>query len=153
MFPISRILSTLNSKKRHSLIAAALVGSITTIASILVIVAIPQRADACRDCPFPMKIAENRWLMPDRQIEVQIVEIDRGRYTETIISVVNATSREVLASGSIQQRKGRRYISVSLMDINGEPVQVEIQWMDDEREKVRIFLSCGGECSLNQLRN
>lgn len=150
----SQLLKKTKLSKRQSLIAATLVASISAVAaaaSAIAIIATPSRADACRDCPFPMKIAEDRWLMPNRQLEVQIIEIDFGRFTETNITVMSAATHEILAKGSIRQRKGRKTVSVNLVDSEGQPAHAEIRWMDEDREKVQINLVCGGECAFSQL--
>lgn len=147
---MSRSASQPESNTKKSLIAASLTAAFATALTALLILTIPQRADACRDCPFPMKIAEGRWLMPNRQLEVEIHEIDLpGSLTLTSMEVRNAQTGEVLATGSVRLRKGRRTIDIEMTDSEGRPVKAQIYWVDNSRQRVRIFLACEGQCSLN----
>lgn len=133
-----------------SLLAASVSGAIAGVATVVVIVSAPQPAAACRDCPFPMKIAEDTWLMPNKQLEVEISEqIRPRRTTETIVTVKNARTKEILAWGSVVERSGKRILQIALIDSNGNRIMAEIEWMDSKHDSVSIELSCIGDCAIS----
>ena len=54
----------------------------------------------CRDCPFPAKVADGRWLMPNGHLQLDIrQEPVSGRRTRFDITLTDATSGEVVATG------------------------------------------------------
>lgn len=111
-----------------------------------------KRAEACRDCPFPMKVSDGRWLMPNRQLEVAIEESRaQGRLQKTEITLIDTVTREAVAYGSIRHSKGRRSYTVILSDRDGQPVEAHIRWLDRNHDRVQIILNCIEECSIANL--
>lgn len=107
---------------------------------------------ACRDCPFPMKVAEGRWLMPNRHLEVEIEETRLAhRFTKVDVALIDAQTGEIMAVGSIRLRTGQKSAYVQMLDLYGHPVHAHITWLNKERDQVQIELSCQGECSISNL--
>jgi hypothetical protein len=130
--------------------AATLVGALFCLG-----LGLASNAQACRDCPFPLKTGENTWLMPNGQLEVRIVEskvAGSGHLIQTTIQVYDASTHLLMAQGSIRGTPTGNTIYVSLRDMQGKPVTAEIQWVNGRRDQVRIELSCGQyNCSLEDM--
>jgi hypothetical protein len=108
-------------------------------------------ADACRDCPFPMKVGEGHWLMPNRKFEIIIAEISpQLPFHEMQIRLIDPVSRETVASGSAYIRKGVRDIMFAMKDKQGFPVQGEIHFLDASRNRLQVRFSCTS-CSIGDL--
>lgn len=110
----------------------------------------PDAAQACRDCPFPMKVGEGRWIMPNGRIEVQIDERPRnGRMTYVVVTLRDSANGEVLAQGWIEHRKGKKTFKVPLEDRKSGQVMAEIQWIDSTHDHAKIGLTCIN-CAIGQ---
>ena len=58
-------------------------------------------AVTCRDCPFPFRVSEGHWMMPNEKIEIQIQEEDLDRRTVMVhVWLRDAKTGEILATGS-----------------------------------------------------
>lgn len=107
----------------------------------------------CRDCPFPMKIDEGRWLMPGGQIEVQIDEIRRyGAYRYLWVAIVHHESGEVWAIGSVFHHVAKKSFHAELYDHNDNPVDVIVKYQDSNNpdDATEIKISCS-TCSFKHL--
>lgn len=137
-----------NLSKTFGLIAPVLLMAATTT---LVVVAPPTpKAEACRDCPFPMFLREGRWRMPSGNSDITISEVNLG--SGRILSVVrlfDSNSGELLALGSVTHTKGRRRLKVDLVDGLGGTMTAEVYFPAiRDRSKLRVKLSCQS-CNLH----
>ena len=106
----------------------------------------------CRDCPFPIRVANDRWLMPNRHLEVRITEAPWSRArSEVTVELYIAGTGELVASGQALLTYGKRSFATLLYDLNGNSLLAKIQWSDDSHEQVQIDLSCASDgCSLRR---
>jgi hypothetical protein len=101
------------------------------------------QAQACRDCPFPLKIAEGRWLLPSGELEVVIEEVELPkRQKEVQVSLVNVRTRQVAAMGKVRQRADRKTVTLELTDSDGRIVKAVIRYMDPQRDVIMAKFSC-----------
>jgi hypothetical protein len=108
-------------------------------------------AIACKDCPFPMKVADGRYLMPNGALYVELEEVLLpNRFSEVRVTLRDVRTGGVLATGAVRQRRGRRTIVVPLNDNNGQPVQAQIFWFDPtDRNHIQVKLTCTG-CAIGR---
>jgi hypothetical protein len=86
-------------------------------------------AKACRDCPFPMKIGERQWLMPDSRTVVVIEEVQVGNMLSMTVFLMDSQSGALLAKGSVMRPMGQRSISLVLIDRYGRKFMGDITWV------------------------
>ncbi len=68
-----------------------------------------QKFMMCRDCPFPMKIADGVWIMPNEKLEVHIEKIRLpSRFEEVHVTLRDPDTHEILARGMSKQKRGRK---------------------------------------------
>lgn len=107
-----------------------------------------ERAEACRDCPFPMLVAPQHWRMPGGYSDVTVQETNLGRgRVQTVVRLIETKSGELLAMGHLDHAKGARSIRVPLADITGGQLEAYITYDTVDRDKVRIKIKCQ-QCSL-----
>jgi hypothetical protein len=93
-----------------------------------------------------MRIAEGRWLMPNSDIEVDIVQIP-GSHSRYEITLRDATTGDVLAQGESHFRHGSQSMDVQLTDVDGGTVDGSISYLDDDHERIQANFNCNG-CSV-----
>ncbi len=104
---------------------------------------LPSVASACRDCPFPMKIGEGRWLMPNNLIEIHIEKIQHySAFTHLYISLIDHETGDVLAIGSVFHPVAKSTIHANLYDQLGQVVTLTFQYTDPKEDEVEIQLDC-----------
>lgn len=102
----------------------------------------------CRDCPFPAKIADGRWIMPNGKIRVDIDETSFGRGMNQVdVTLRAADSGAVIARGSVVQPKTRKTVAVDLLDKNGRAIKGFVRFLDTERENIQAKFTCE-ECTI-----
>lgn len=108
-------------------------------------------AMACRDCPFPMKIDENRWLMPDQKLVVQIDEkpFDPDWVISTV-SLKDASTNNVVATGTAFRRTATMNYVAYLVDKSDNVIVGEIHWHDIEQGSIQARFTCVGHCVLEE---
>ena len=144
------LLSGLIPRTLAALAASLTLGTLVTMT--LVSLAYSPKAQACRDCPFPMRTSQNRWLMPNGQVEVSIVQrqIRHGKI-ETQIELHNAATGELLASGRVITAAGQSNVSTQLADPKGNAVSIEVVWYDEKHDRVQIDMHCMSDgCSIDK---
>jgi hypothetical protein len=94
-------------------------------------------AKACRDCPFPMKIGEKKWLMPDSHTVVMIEEIDFGSSYNMTVVLMDSVTGELMASGTVYRPKGQRSVTILLLDRQGRRVYGNITWVNYKDSVIR----------------
>lgn len=100
-------------------------------------------AKACKDCPFPMRIGEGKWMMPNGYLRIDIVERRLPRsQTEVHVQLVDNRTGEVVAEGVSRQPKRRKTVNIQLMDESGKPVQGYIRYVDQEKEHIQAKFTC-----------
>lgn len=108
-------------------------------------------ADACRDCPFPMKIGEGRWIMPGGNIEVEIEQVTLpSRFEEVHIILRDPETGAVLAQGVSKQKRGRKTVNIRLVDKDGIEIKGYVRFMDQKRDEIRATFSCT-KCEIGSL--
>lgn len=97
----------------------------------------------CRDCGFPMRMGEGRYLMPNKNV---VVEIDKvrlpSRFEEVRVRLVDRRSGEVIAEGVSKQRRGRKTIHVAMADTAGNPIDGYVQYVDSKRKDIAVKFTC-----------
>lgn len=127
----------------------ALLASLFVTAVLVVQGSRIEPASACRDCPFPMLVAEKHWRMPGGYSDVLIEEknLGRGRVQSTVRLVAVATG-ELLAIGHLDHFKGARRLKVPMQDfVTGGELEANVVYVTPDHKKVRIKFSCQ-QCSL-----
>lgn len=127
-----------------------MVGALFLIACAVILVQANHidRAEACRDCPFPTPISKLHWLMPGGYSEVMVDEIYLGRgQIQSVVRLVDAINGDLLAIGHLDHAKGRKRITVTLYDMTGGEIQTELYYTNLGRDKVRIKITCD-KCNL-----
>lgn len=110
----------------------------------------PDKAEACRDCPFPMRIGENRWIMPNEKIELSIERIDLpSRFEEIHVVLMDPDTHEILARGVSKQKRGRKTANVQLFDKSGRQVTGFVRFVNEEREEIQARFTCE-ECEIEK---
>lgn len=108
-------------------------------------------AKACKDCPFPMRVADGKWMMPNGYLRIDIEERRLPRsQTEVHISLVDARTGEVVAEGVSRQPKRRKTVNIQLIDSSGKPVQGYIRYVDDEKEQIQAKFTCES-CAISDM--
>lgn len=108
-------------------------------------------AKACKDCPFPMKVGDGKWIMPNGMVrlEIQTYELP-SHLTEVHVSLRDLRTDEIVATGISKQRKDRKTVNVQLTDMNGQPVQGFVRYMDDKKNKIQARFSCE-QCTISDI--
>lgn len=115
-------------------------------ASLLVQVTTAKRAEACRDCPFPMSALH--WRLPSGNSDVTVQEINLGGgRVQSVVRLIEARTGELLAIGHLDHQRGRRRLRVDLEDMAGGRMEAHLTYEDADRAKVRIRITCQ-QCNL-----
>lgn len=131
------------------------VGHLVLLASLFVTIILViqgarvEPARACRDCPFPMFVADLHWRMPGGFSDVTIEEksLGRGRVQSTV-RLLETSSGQLLAIGHLDHFKGARRLRVPMEDfVTGGHLEANVTYISSDRQKVRIRFTCL-ECSL-----
>jgi len=144
------------TRTNAAVVAVATSVSLAVMVSMtLITFAWSPKAEACRDCPFPMKTSENHWLMPNGQIEVTIYQhMRRNGKIETNIELHSQATGELLASGTVLTPKGQSNVTTQLLDPKGNQVSLEIAWTGDDHEHLQIGMHClSNSCSIDSFMN
>lgn len=105
----------------------------------------------CRDCPFPMKIGDGVWIMPNEKLEVQIDRIKLpSRFEEIHVILRDPDTHEVLASGISKQRAGRKTVNVQLFDKSGRQITGFVRFMDTQLDTIQAAFTCE-HCEIGKL--
>ena len=108
-------------------------------------------ARACKDCPFPMKVADGKWIMPNGMVRLEIDVVDLpSKFNEVHVVLRDLRTDQIVATGMSKQRKDRKTINVQLIDINGKPVQGFVRYMDDKKDKIQARFTCEA-CSIGDI--
>lgn len=115
--------------------------------AFLFLIASPQAAEACRDCPFPMSALH--WRLPSGNSDVTVEEINRGGgRVQSVVRLLDAHTGELLAIGRLEHTKGLRHLRVELFDMSGGRMEAQLSYEDANRTKVRIRITCQS-CNLD----
>ena len=97
----------------------------------------------CRDCGFPMRVSEGRYLMPNKHVVVEISKVRLpSRFEEVHVRLVDRRSGEVIAEGMSKQRRGRKTINVYMVDTAGNRVDGFVQYVDDDYKDIAVKFTC-----------
>jgi hypothetical protein len=120
---------------------------------LIISISAPLTAQACRECPFPGKIAQGKWLMPNGLMVIEISETAGPAHT-TSVEVILRDSRTgaLVASGESRIKTGDKVLNISLADTNGKPIAGYVHFMDADRDKIEVKFTCSaGVCALDEL--
>jgi hypothetical protein len=98
----------------------------------------------CRDCPFPAKVNNGRWIMPNGKYVIDIDErgLPKGM-NQVDVTLRDAKTGVVVATGRSIQRRERRTAYVDLLATDGSEVDGFIRFVDGEqRDKIQVKFSC-----------
>lgn len=122
------------------LLRILMLASLLTPAAVLLS---PAPAKACRDCPFPMRIGDNRWIMPDESF---VITIHENKLPDSRISVMvrltDPVTGRILASGGTKRRPDQQSIVVPMRDRLGGKVVGKIRWIDPEHKRIQVSFQC-----------
>ena len=106
----------------------------------------------CRDCPFPAKVSDNRWIMPNGKYVIDIDEHDLPKGMNQVdVTLRDAKTGEIVATGRSVQRRVRRTAYVDLFDNQGKPIDGFIRFVDGtQREKIQVKFTCE-QCSIGPM--
>ncbi|MEK7357666.1 MAG: hypothetical protein AAB250_14540 [Bdellovibrionota bacterium] len=108
-------------------------------------------AKACKDCPFPMRVADGKWMMPNGYLRIDIVERRLPKsQTEVHVQLVDARTGEVVAEGVSRQPKRRKTVNIQLIDATGKPVQGYIRFVDVDKEQIQAKFTCES-CAISDM--
>lgn len=97
----------------------------------------------CRDCPFPAKIADGRWVMPNGRLQVDIDELARPGYmNEVRVTLRDASTGTFIASGKVIQRRDRKTMEIDLFDRKGHPIKGLVRYVDPDHGTIQASFSC-----------
>lgn len=135
-------LSLVNGPKRLLRAAGLWLAALTATTTIAVTV-LPSEAKACRDCPFPFIIGENRWLMPNGMIEIELVErlVTRDQVAVSLV-LRDGDTGELLARGCTQRPLAKNNFYLNLRDVWGYPIRAQINWVDRENMVIQAKFTC-----------
>lgn len=106
-------------------------------------------AIACRDCPFPMRVAKDQWLMPNSKVLLEVIRTEVSEKTHLLnVLLKDRATGEILASGSVIRKKSSRTVNISLLDHLGYRVLGYIHWMDSGDDYIQVRFACDGTCSI-----
>jgi hypothetical protein len=109
----------------------------------LLISAFAPLAQACRDCPFPMRVGDHRWIMPKGNVEVRIKKTRIGRRkVQSEIQLVDVHTGAEIASGSMIGLDTDRTMKLTLMDRSGHPIRGYVHFLDSRDESIEVKFSC-----------
>lgn len=107
---------------------------------------------ACRDCPFPMKIGDGRWLMPNERLEVVFLEVNTKDHPRALVIVlIDSETGKTVASGSARLSQNARNYRVILFDHKNNPIKADVQWLGRDMNQVQIQLNCINQCTIQNL--
>lgn len=121
--------------------------AIAIATSVTIVIAIGfysvDKAQACRDCPFPTPLAKLHWLMPSGNSEITVEEIELGHgRIQSVVRLWDAFTHDLLAIGRLDHQKGRKRIRVDIFDSAGGRTQADLYYTNQSRDKVQIRLTC-----------
>ena len=121
---------------------------LSTVAILFALFTAPA-AKACRDCPFPMKIGNNQWLLPEGMILRMQESCISTSKTLVVVILQDPNTGEVLADGEIVRPKKQKSVEVMLWDGRGRRVSGSIYWEDFTRPLIRARFTClDANCSI-----
>lgn len=135
-------------KKHRNQLALAFVAFAIICAGLF---AAPSQAQACRDCAFPQRVGDNKWLMPDNSFFITISEQQLSNTKYTVSVRLNEPSTGItIASGSATRTFDQRWIIVPMFDRRGKRVIGRIRWVNYEHTEVEVKFECetANECAL-----
>lgn len=111
----------------------------------------PSPAHACRDCAFPLRVGDNKWLMPDNSFFITIFEqpLDSTKYTVSVR--LNEPSTGItIASGAATRTFDQRWIIIPMFDRHGKKIIGRIRWVNYLHTEVEVKFECesGHDCDL-----
>ncbi len=103
----------------------------------------PARAQACRDCPFPVKVDETHWLMPNRDVMLNLTEkqLNDGSILMRV-SLSDVHTGEIFARGTAHRSPGQRNVSLHMHDPKGRRVKAKIRWINFEARVIQADFDC-----------
>lgn len=122
-------------KSKFSLYGIALAGLFALLTA--------SKASACPDCPFPMKIGANEWVMPNSTVLLVINETKTpsGVY-RTYVTLQERFTGMILAEGWTWRRPNQRQVSVTLLDVNNRRVHGVIYWTNFSKPVIKAKFTC-----------
>ena len=135
-------------KKRNLSFRIALIGGLLALLTVLA----ARDAQACRDCPFPMRIGENQWLMPNSSVVLSIEEYKfNSSKLQTRVVLHDSRTGEVLAVGTGTRTNYQRSLNLVLWDRHDRRLSGVIYWVDFNRPVIKAKFSCLDEaCSIDR---
>ncbi len=119
------------------------------LAAVLLVVS--PLAQACRDCPFPAKISDGRWMMPNGQLQLEIDAVNRPKNVDEVYVILRDTrTGEIVARGVSIQRRDRRTVTVALMDKEGRMIKGFVHYLDNAKAKIQAKFTCD-ECKIQPM--
>lgn len=107
-------------------------------------------AEACKDCPFPMKVGDHVWQMPNSPLQVQIFERELSDCRMLMfISLWNSESKEKIASSVVTRNCSQRLLNFVLFDLNGGRINGTLNLIDfAETIQAKFTCETKGACAI-----
>jgi hypothetical protein len=125
--------------------------SAMALLSLIALVVFPTPASACRDCPFPMYVGDNRWVMPDNSFVITIIEkpLDSTHFS-VMVRLTEPSTGKILASGGTKRTNDQEWILVPMRDRFGAKINGHIRWANTAHTEVQVKFECaaGSECEI-----
>ena len=120
---------------------------------VALILVVSPLAQACRDCPFPAKISDGRWMMPNGQLQLEIDSVNRPKdFNDVYVVLRDTRTGEVVAKGISVQRRDRRTVTVALTDKEGRKINGFVHFLDNVKDKIQAKFTCD-ECKIEPMLN
>lgn len=122
-------------KKIFSIYGVALAGLFALLTA--------SEASACRDCPFPMKVGANEWIMPNSTVLLSIYETKApsGLYRTSVVLQEQYTGM-ILAEGMAWRRPDQRELKITLLDSNKRRIRGVIYWTKFSEPVIKAKFTC-----------
>jgi len=102
-----------------------------------------QVAQACRDCPFPTRIDETHWLMPNSRVVMVMTQkkYSNGRI-RVRVALKDTVDGEIFARGQGWLEPGQTEIWISMRDPKGHHVDGRITWVNPQERVIQADFDC-----------
>lgn len=121
---------------------------LTGLLTVLSLILMSPTAEACKDCPFPMKIGENEWLMQDLNIVMTINEFDdHDTKIFTWVKLTDLKTGVMIATGSTVRNLDQRTVKIAMRDSKGQKIRVQIRWVNYQLGIIQAKIECEGSCT------
>lgn len=97
----------------------------------------------CRDCPFPSRVADGKWVMPNGLIQIDIDEqVLDGKMSHINVTLTDPRTGALIASGEVLQSRYKKTLVVDMTDRDGHPIKGYVRYTDASKENIQAKFTC-----------